>query len=68
VQMSTKLETLLDTKAADPSFATSAPVVKAASTISVLKTHTAVSYDTELSFNRKLDRTMGGSAIEILKR
>ena len=68
VQMSTHLETLLDSKAADPTFASSAPVQAAATSIDLLKTHRAASYDTEISFNRKMDRTIGGSAIQLLKR
>lgn len=68
VQLSTKLETLIDSKAADPNFATSAAVSQIATSLDLLKTHRATTYDTELSFNRKLDRTMGGSAIDILKR
>ena len=68
VQLSTKVETLLNEHAADPSFATSAAVTQVSTSIDLLKEHRATSYDSEISFNRKLDRTMGGSAIQILKR
>ena len=68
VQLSTKLETLLDARASDPNFAKSGPVTQISTSLDLLKTNRATSYDAELSFNRKVDRTMGGSAIDILKR
>jgi hypothetical protein len=68
VQLSTKLETLIDARSTDPNFATSAPVTQIATSLDLLKANRAGSYDAELSFNRKVDRTMGGSAIDVLKR
>ena len=68
VQLSTKLETLLDSKSADPNFATSDPVTQISTSLDLLKTNRASTYDAEISFNHKVDRTMGGSAIDILKR
>jgi hypothetical protein len=68
VQLSTKLETLLDAHATDPAFVNSDPVNQISTSLDLLKTNRATSYDAELSFNRKVDRTMGGSAIDILKR
>lgn len=68
VQLSTKLETLLDTHSTDPNFAKSDAVNQISTSLDLLKTNRAVSYDGELSFNRKVDRTMGGGAIDILKR
>jgi hypothetical protein len=68
VQLSTKLETLLDERAADPNFSGSDAVKQVSTSIDLLKDQRATSYQAEISFNRKLDRTMGGSAIQILKR
>jgi hypothetical protein len=68
VQLSTKLETLIDAHATDPNFANSAPVSQISTSLDLLKTNRASTYDAELSFNRKVDRTIGSSAIDILKR
>ena len=68
VQLGTKLESLLDERATDPAFSTSEAVKQVSTSIDLLKAQRATSYQAEISFNRKLDRTMGGSAIQILKR
>ena len=68
VQLSTKLESLLDERATDPDFSNSDAVKQVSTSIDLLKEQRATSYQAEISFNRKLDRTMGGSAIQILKR
>ena len=49
-------------------FANSAPVSQISTSLDLLKTNRASTYDAELSFNRKVDRTIGSSAIDILKR
>lgn len=66
LQLSTKVETLIDEKkAADPAFATKAPVQDLSTTIDLLKSQRATTYDAELKHLRTVDRTLGGAAIKI---
>lgn len=66
-ELSAKLEALVDEHAAaDPTFVGSPEVTKAAASIDLLKTNRATSYGSELVFNRKLDRSVGGSALTAL--
>lgn len=67
-QLSTKLETLVDDHAAaNPDLIGSSQVAQAAASIDLLKTNRATSYGTELTFNRKLDRSVGGGALTALR-
>lgn len=68
VQLSAKLDTLVEEHAAnDPDFVKSASVTQATASIDLLKTNRSTSYGSEISFNRKLDRTAGGSALTALR-
>ncbi len=67
-ELSAKLEALVDEHAATvPDFVDSPAVTKAAASIDLLKTTRATNYGSELVFNRKLDRSVGGSALTALK-
>ena len=68
VQMSTKVEALIDEQAANPAFVSSEQVKQVNASIDLFKANRSASYDTEINFNRKLDRTMGGGALRVLKR
>jgi hypothetical protein len=61
VQLSTKLEALLDEKADDPAFAASDRVKELTSTIDLAKQQRATTYDAELEHMRKVDRVVGGA-------
>lgn len=63
VQLSTKLEALLDEKAGDPTFATADSVKGLSSSIDLAKQQRTTSYASELEHQRKVDRTVGGSVL-----
>lgn len=66
LQLSTKIEALIDEKqASDPTFPTKEPVQNLGTTIDLLKEQRATTYDAELNHLRNLDRTLGGGAIKI---
>ena len=67
MQISTKLETLLDEKKDDPVFAGSAPVQGLSAAIDLLKQQRSTTYNAELEHIRKVDRTVGGGALAVLK-
>ena len=60
VQVSTKLEALIDQKHADPNFAGSAGVKALSDALDLHKTQNATSYASELEYHRVLDRKLGG--------
>jgi hypothetical protein len=61
VQLSTKLESLLDEKASDPNFATSDSVKGLSTSIDLAKQQRTTTYGAELEHQRKVDRTVGGA-------
>jgi hypothetical protein len=65
VQLSTKLETLLDEKKDDATFAASDQVKNLATSIDLLKDQRATSYNAELQNYRKADRVLGGGALKL---
>lgn len=65
VQLSTKLEGLLDERREDPEFAGSQQVRNLSTSLDLLKQQRATSYDSELEHHRKVDRIVGGGALKI---
>lgn len=65
IQMGTQLESVIDAK---PGVVATPQVESISKSIDLLKEQRSNSYGSEISFNRKLDRNMGGSAIKVLKR
>lgn len=66
LQLSSKVEALIDEKkAADPAFAAKPPVQSLGTTLDLLKQQRTTTYDAELNHLRNLDRTLGGGAIQI---
>lgn len=65
VQLSTKLETLLDEKKDDATFAASDQVKNLSTSIDLLKDQRATSYNAELQNYRKVDRVLGGGALKL---
>jgi hypothetical protein len=63
VQLSTKLETLLDEHAGNPEFATSDAVKSLSTSIDLAKQQRTMTYGAELEHQRKVDRTVGGAAL-----
>ena len=68
VILSTKIETLLDEKKADPTFATSEKVRDLATAVDLAKEHRATTYDAELAYQRKTTRIQGIAIPNIAKR
>lgn len=64
VQLSTKLEALLDERATDPNFATSDSVKGLSTSIDLAKQQRATTYGAELEHQRKVDRTVGGAVVK----
>ena len=67
VQVSTKLESLLDEKQADPNFADSSTVKTLSAALDLHKAQNATSYASELEYHRVLDRNLGGGLIGLKK-
>jgi hypothetical protein len=65
VEISTRLDTVLEAK---PEAANSAPVTEIAKSIDLLKDQRTTSYASEISFNRRVDRSIGGGALQALRR
>lgn len=65
VQLSTKLETLLDAKKDDATFAASDQVKNLSTSIDLLKQQRATTYNAELQTYRKVDRVLGGGALKL---
>jgi hypothetical protein len=65
VQLSTKLEALLDEQSANPEFAGSDAVKGLSTSIDLLKQQRATDYSAELQNYRKVDRVLGGGALRI---
>lgn len=67
IQLSTKLEQLLDAKADDEAFLNSAAVKQLSETVDLLKAQQTTTHADELAHNRKVDRTLGsGGLIDVL--
>jgi len=64
VQLSTKLEALLDEKAGDPTFAGSDQVKTLSTSIDLAKQQRTTSYGAELEHQRVVDRTVGGAVFK----
>jgi hypothetical protein len=66
LQLSTKVEALIDEKSnADPAFAAAQPVQNLSTTLDLLKEQRVTTYDAELNHLRNIDRTLGGGALKI---
>jgi hypothetical protein len=65
VQLSTKLESLLDEKKDDPAFAGSNPVKGLSNSIDLRKQQRSTSYEAELEQHRKVDRLVGGAILKL---
>jgi hypothetical protein len=63
VQLSTKLEALLDEHASDPEFSTSDAVKGLSTSIDLAKQQRTTTYGAELEHQRKVDRTVGGAVL-----
>lgn len=63
VQLSTKLEALLDEKANDPTFANSDSVKGLSASIDLAKQQRTTTYGAELEHQRKVDRSVGGAVL-----
>lgn len=63
VQLSTKLEALLDENAGDPNFANADSVKGLSTTIDLAKQQRTTTYGAELEHQRKVDRSIGGSVL-----
>lgn len=68
VQLQTKVEELLDEQPANSTFASSDQVRKVSDSIDLLKSNKAASYQSEIAFNRKLDRKLGGGAFQVFRK
>jgi hypothetical protein len=64
VQLSTKLETLIDEKTDDPEFTASQPVKTLGTALDLHKQQRTTTYDGELQHLRKLDRQIGPGAMK----
>ena len=64
VQLTTKIEQLIDEKADDPNFADSARVKELTKSADLLKAQRATSYDAELEHHLKVDRSFGGGGLK----
>ena len=67
VQLSTQLEALLEEKRDDPTLVASDPVKGLSTSIDLLKQQRTTSYDSELQHLRKVDRIIGGGALNITR-
>ncbi len=65
VQLTTRIEQLIDERAADPEFAESADVKKLSQAADLLKAQRTTSYDAELEHHRKVDRSFGGGGLKV---
>ena len=65
IQMGTQLESVIESK---PQVIATAQVENISKSIDLLKEQRSNSYGSEISFNRKLDRNIGGGAFKVLKR
>jgi hypothetical protein len=65
VQLSTKLEALLDDKKDDATFVSSEAVKSLSASIDLAKQQRSSTYDSELEHHRKVDRTLGAAAFRI---
>jgi hypothetical protein len=65
VQLTTKIEQLIDEKADDPEFADSANVKKLSQSADLLKAQRATSYDAELEHHLRVDRSFGGGGLKV---
>ncbi|MDB6062013.1 MAG: hypothetical protein JWM78_2116 [Verrucomicrobiaceae bacterium] len=63
VQLSTKLEALMDERAADPNFATADSVKGLSTSIDLAKQQRTTTYGAELEHQRKVDRSIGGAVL-----
>lgn len=63
VQLSTKLEQLLDAKADDEAFLNSDEVKQLSETVDLLKAQQTTTHADELAHNRKVDRTLGSGGL-----
>lgn len=68
VRLQTKVEELLDAQPADSTFASSDQVKQVSQSIDLLKNNKAISYQSEIDFHRRLDRKLGGGALQLLGR
>jgi hypothetical protein len=67
IQLSTKLEQLLDAKADDEEFLNSPEVKQLSETVDLLKAQQTTTHADELAHNRKVDRTLGsGGLIDVI--
>jgi hypothetical protein len=64
VQLSTKLEALLDEKRDDAAFVASPEVKGLSTTIDLAKQQRATTYDAEIEHHRKVDRIVGAGALK----
>lgn len=67
VQVSTRLEALLDEKQSDPNFAASAGVKTLSAALDLHKAQNATTYASELEYHRVLDRNLGGGLLRLSK-
>lgn len=69
IQISTKLEQILDEKADDEAFVNSSEVKQLSETVDLLKAQRSTTFSSELEHHRKVDRTLGaGGLIEVLSK
>jgi hypothetical protein len=64
VQLTTRIEQLIDEHAGDPEFAESAGVKRLSQSADLLKAQRATSYDAELEHHLKVDRSFGGGGLK----
>jgi len=67
VQVSTKLEGLIDAKQNDPNFINSDQVKTLSSALDLHKAQTSTTYASELQYQRVLDRNLGGGLLNLTK-
>jgi hypothetical protein len=67
VQLTTKLEQLIDEHAGDPEFAASDGVKDLSQSTDLLKAQRSTSYDSELEHGLKVDRTFGGGGLALFR-
>jgi hypothetical protein len=65
VQLSTKLEALLEERSADVTLAASAQVKELSANIDLAKQQRATTYDAEIEHHRKVDRIIGAGAFKV---
>lgn len=68
-QISAKLDTLIDEQSAtDPDVAAAPTIGKVNEAVNLLKNNRATNYSSEISFNRTVDRAVGGGALTAFRK